>query len=84
VIGVSKDRQDVSDRFRAELGLPYPLVGDPQGRILRDYEVRWPLVGLARRVTYIVGRDRRIQQVHRSELDPDSHVSGACSLARRS
>ena len=35
VVGVSQDSQATNDRFRASLGLPFPLVGDPTGTILR-------------------------------------------------
>jgi peroxiredoxin Q/BCP len=81
VVGVSKDRQETSDRFRKSLELPYPLVGDPEGVILRAYKVRWPLVGLARRVTYVVGRDRKIRQAFHSEFDIDAHVAMSCACA---
>jgi thioredoxin-dependent peroxiredoxin len=55
-------------------------VSDPDGRVLRAYRVRWPLVGLARRVSYVVGRDRKIQRAFSSELDAEAHVSGACTF----
>ncbi len=83
VVGVSQDTQEVNDRFRASLDLPYPLVGDPEGRILRDYKVRWPLVGLAQRVTYVVGRDRVVRLAFHSEFNMDAHASEACQLMQK-
>ena len=79
-MGVSKDPQETSDRFRDSLGLPYPMVGDPEGKILSAYEVRWPLIGLARRVTCVIGPAPRIREVIRGELDADRHVAEACAL----
>jgi peroxiredoxin Q/BCP len=76
-VGVSKDRQEVSDRFRQSLALPYPLVGDPEGAILRAYKVRWPLIGLARRVTYVVGRDGKVRLAFHSEMDIAAHLAKA-------
>lgn len=58
-------------------------MGDPEGKILCAYRVRWPLVGLAQRVTYVIGRDKKIRGAHHSELDAGSHVAQACSLAAR-
>ncbi len=81
MIGVSQDTQAASDRFRESLGLPYPLVGDPQGRILRDYGVRWPFVGRAQRVTYLVGRNHRVRLAFHSELNAEAHVQKACGAA---
>ena len=80
VIGVSADQQETSERFRNSLGLPFPLVGDATGQILRAYRVRWPLIGLARRVTYVVGRDRKVRSVYESHLAVDDHVEQACEV----
>jgi len=80
VVGVSKDRQEVSDRFRESLGLPYPLLGDPEGAILRASKVRWPLIGLARRVTYVVGRNRKVRLAFHSELDIEAHMARAVGV----
>jgi peroxiredoxin len=83
VVGVSRDPQETSDRFRESLGLPFPLVGDPQGAILRAYKVRWPVIGLARRVTYLVTRSRRVKMALHSEFDIGSHVTATCAALAR-
>jgi peroxiredoxin Q/BCP len=83
VVGVSRDPQATSDRFRESLGLPYPLVGDPEGTILRAYKVRWPVVGLAQRVTYVVGKDRSVRLAFHSEFDVKAHATEACAALAR-
>jgi peroxiredoxin Q/BCP len=80
VVGVSTDEQAKSDAFRKSLSLPFPLVGDPDGTISRTYGVRWPLLGVARRVTYVIGQDRRVTHVHHSEWRAESHVGEACEV----
>jgi peroxiredoxin len=80
---VSRDEQKTAERFRASLELPYPLVGDPEARILKAWGVRIPMLGLSRRVTFVVGRDRRIESVHASAFDPESHVATACAFVAR-
>ena len=82
-MGVSADGQDKNDAFRKSLDLPFPLVGDPDGTILSAYKVRWPILGLAQRVTYVVGQDRKLLHAYRSELDAESHVAEACSILGR-
>jgi peroxiredoxin len=72
---VSDDPQEVADRFRAELELPYALVGDPDHAIIGAYGARWPILHKTRRVTYIVARDRRIRLAYRSEVGFEAHVS---------
>ena len=77
---MSKDDQATSDRFRSALELPYPLVGDPEGEILRAYDVRIPVLGLAQRVTFVIAQDRRVEAVHASAFDAESHVAAACQF----
>jgi peroxiredoxin Q/BCP len=77
VIGISGDSQETNDRFRTGLNLPFPLVGDPEGNILRAYRVRWPLLGLAQRVTYAVSQKGRILLAFHSELNPSAHAAKA-------
>jgi peroxiredoxin len=83
VIGVSADTQERNDAFAKSLGLSYPLVGDPKGEVLRAYGARWPVLGLARRVSYVVGRDGRIEKVFHGELDAEAHVQEACAFVTR-
>jgi peroxiredoxin len=78
VVGVSGDSQEENDRFRESLDLPFALVGDPDGRILRDYQVRWPLIGRARRVTFVIERDKTVQFAFRSETSMTAHAAQAC------
>jgi peroxiredoxin Q/BCP len=60
VIGVSVDDVDTQRRFRAEHGLPFPVVADPDGRIARAYGVygnpksSGEVLGQARRVTFVI------------------------------
>jgi peroxiredoxin len=83
VIGVSGDTQETLGRFAKELELPYRLVADPQGTIRGAWGVKWPVIGLARRVTFVVGRDRTVRHVHYAELDVDSHAATACAFVAR-
>jgi thioredoxin-dependent peroxiredoxin len=78
VIGISTDDQGTSDRFRASLDLPFPLVGDAVGEICRSYRVRWPIVGFAQRVTYVIDRDGRIELARHDELRAGRHAHDVC------
>jgi peroxiredoxin len=69
----------VNDRFRQSLDLPFPLVGDPSGSILRDYDVRWPILGTAQRVTYVVSPRRHVRVAFHSQFRFDAHAARACA-----
>jgi peroxiredoxin len=81
LVGVSTDDRDTQCRFATSLSAPFPLLGDDDKAISRAYDVLWPLIGLAHRVTYIVSRppnapsDPRwtVEAVFRHELDIKAH-----------
>lgn len=75
---MSRDTQETNDRFKQSLGLPYTLVGDPEETIIHAYDVRWPIIGVTQRVTYVVGRNRKVRVAFHSELDMDAHSAQAC------
>jgi peroxiredoxin Q/BCP len=83
VVGVSTDPQEKVERFRRELDLPFPMVGDAAGAVVRAYRVRWPVVGWVRRVTYVVGTDRRVLVAYHSEMAVDEHAARACGVLVR-
>ena len=71
---VARDERDARLLARRER----QLVGDPEERIIRAYDVRWPIVGLTQRVTYVIGRNRKVRLAFHSELDMDAHSAQAC------
>lgn len=75
MVAVSTDPQATNDRFKEELCLPFPVVGDPRGEVTRAYGARWPLIGLARRITYLVGSDKKVKLAFESQLDAKAHVA---------
>jgi len=43
--------------------------------------VSWPLIGRSKRVTYLIGRDRRVRLAFHDELNMDEHAAQACAAA---
>ena len=76
-MGITGGPQEKCDRFRESLDLPYPLVGDPGGAILKAYRARWPIIGLARRTTYVIGTDKKIQLAYNNERNMTAHAARA-------
>ena len=84
MVGVSTDDEETLRRFREQHDLPYPLVSDPQAEIAAAYQARWPLVRIARRVSYLIGRDRKVRFAFRSERDARAHAEQVLREAARS
>ncbi len=66
VVGISTDDHDTQCRFAAAVEASFPLIADADGAIARAWGTRWPIVGLARRMTFVVGEGRRIEAVFRN------------------
>jgi peroxiredoxin Q/BCP len=78
VVGVSSDGPESHRAFAAHYGLPFPLLSDEDGALARAYGVTASFAGLMRgRVTFVIGKDRRIQQRFSSLVRMDAHVKTA-------
>lgn len=79
VVGVSVDSVEDQKSFAAECGAAFPLVADHDKSIARAYGVLG-LLGLARRVTFFIGPDGRVEDVV-DGLRPGPHVARAVERA---
>jgi len=73
LVGVSTDEFDTQCRFAGELHVPFPLIADTDKRIARAYNVLWPLVGLARRYTFVIGENLTVEAIFHHEFDVQQH-----------
>lgn len=66
-------------RFKEQNGLPYPLLSDTGGVVARQYGGVVPIVGVANRATFVVGRDGRIVEIVKGgeAIDPARSIA-AC------
>jgi peroxiredoxin Q/BCP len=74
VIGVSGDDQNSHARFAETHRVPYPLISDPDKSIQKAYEARQLLGLLAKRVTYVIDRKKKIRGVFHHELSAQKHL----------
>lgn len=74
VIGISVDPPSRQCDFQAKERVRFPMVGDPDHAIADAYDVLRPLLGVARRVTYVVGPDGKIEAVFQHEFQVSKHL----------
>jgi len=72
VIGVSFDTTESHLKFTAKYQLNFPLVADPDGKIVNLYGVRMDHMDMARRVSFLIGLDGKITHVTESG-NPETH-----------
>jgi len=73
IVGVSTDEPETQCRFKSELDVQFPMIADADKRIAKAYDVLWPLVGLARRYTFVVSPDLTIEAIFHHEFDVQQH-----------
>lgn len=75
VVGVSSDPVESHQRFAHKYSVPYSLIADPERRIIKPYGAVMPILGRTLRVTYVIGRDRRVLGAFHHELSAAKHLS---------
>jgi peroxiredoxin len=76
IVGVSTDKLDTQCRFASEMKTPFPLIADPTKKIAQGFGVLFPLVGIARRVTFVLNRERRVLAIFSGLFDVEKHRDG--------
>ena len=56
----STDTPEKNKRFAESLELDYPILSDPAGDVAEAYGVRMPLINVASRWTFYIGKDGKI------------------------
>jgi len=82
-VGISPDEVSKQQEFSAKHGFDYPLLSDPGGEVARQFGVRrkfGPL--LTRRQTFVIGTDRRVLDVIKSEVRMSVHADKALEVLR--
>ena len=83
-VGISRDPVEKQKHFADTYVFDYPLLSDPDLKTIAAYGVRRKLnLGplSTRRMTFVIGTDRRILDVIHSELDMNQHAAQALSVA---
>ncbi|HEY6417917.1 MAG TPA: peroxiredoxin [Candidatus Binataceae bacterium] len=76
VLGCSVDSSDAHRAFIKKYSLPFPLLLDNDKKIATAYGAAngIPILGLDRRITYVIGEDGKILKVY-PNVDPAIHAS---------
>lgn len=80
VLGVSRDDVASHARFAAEHELPFPLLADTDGQVVRAYGVGESF-GMPNRVTFLVGPDGLVRRVY-PRVDPGVHADEVIAALR--
>jgi thioredoxin-dependent peroxiredoxin len=84
-VGISTDSVETQKKFKEENKLPYPLLSDEGGKVAKQYGGTIPVVGVANRATFVVGKDGTIKEIITGSdaIDPGGAIS-SCPIHKKS
>jgi peroxiredoxin (alkyl hydroperoxide reductase subunit C) len=75
VIGISNDNIETISKFSVqECAGKFNVAADPESKVITAYDAKFPMVGKAQRVSYVIGTDGKIAFVFKSLSDPEGHI----------
>ncbi|MEV0648167.1 peroxiredoxin [Phytomonospora sp. NPDC050363] len=84
-VGISRDSVDKQREFSEKHGFDYPLLSDADGTVATALGVKRKLALGAlstKRMTFVIGTDRRVIAVIRSEVNMNGHADEALAILR--
>jgi peroxiredoxin Q/BCP len=69
LVGISSDTQSTQKEFHAKHRLSFDLLADPKGEALEKYGVKVPVIGVARRTTFIIDPELKVRSIAK-DVDP--------------
>ncbi|WP_026341834.1 peroxiredoxin [Actinomadura atramentaria] len=83
-VGISADEVPRQKEFADKHGLGYPLLSDPAGHVRERFGVKRGIAfAPTRRQTFVIGTDRRVLEIVKSEIRMNVHADRALAALRR-
>ncbi len=74
VIGISRDTVETHLRFKDENQLPFELLADVKGTVAGEYGALVPLLGVTRRITYLLDKSHKIFATYENFFQSKVHI----------
>ncbi len=81
ILGVSADNVKSHKEFAEKYQLPFSLLADPQKELIKKYGVSMPVIGIAKRWTFIIGKDGIVKKVIQ-DVNTSKHDSQVMEVLR--
>ena len=81
VLGVSADGVDSHAAFARKFSLPFSILADPDGALIKAYGVKMPFLKMAHRVTFIIDR-QGVVRFRVDKVDTDKHAQQVLDLLK--
>ncbi len=74
VLGISRDDIPTHLKFKAAHKLPFELLSDGSGKVAKQYDATIPLIGMNKRITYLLDGEHRIVAAFQDMFGAEKHI----------
>lgn len=74
VFGISQDNIETHLKFKEAYQLPFELLADTQSKVSKSYKATIPLIGLTKRITYLLDKNHTIVAVYENLFGAKQHI----------
>lgn len=74
VVGISRDDVETHLKFKAKHNLPFELLADTKGQVTKAFKATMPLVGVSKRITYLLDKDQNVVAVFDKLFGAKAHI----------
>ena len=74
VYGISTDPITKHQEFKKKYNLQFDLLSDVSGKICKAYKSYVPILGIAKRTTYLIDSEKKIAAVYSDLLGAEKHI----------
>lgn len=75
IVGISRDDTKSHLQFKEDHQLPFELLSDRKGEVCKAYKALVPILGIPKRITYLLDKNHHITAVHEDFFDGKAHVA---------
>ncbi|WP_448530147.1 peroxiredoxin [Raineya sp.] len=74
VFGISRDNIDTHQKFKETHKLPFELLADVNGSVCKAYEALIPIIGIPKRISYLLDKEHKIVAVYQDFFGAEEHI----------
>jgi thioredoxin-dependent peroxiredoxin len=74
IVGISRDSVATHQKFIQQHRLPFQLLADEQGKVSRLYDAVVPIIGMTKRITYLLDAQHHIAGVYEAMFESAGHI----------
>ena len=75
VFGISRDSIKSHLKFKEQHNLPFELLSDPKGAVCKKYDALVPVIGIPKRLTYLIDQEGNIAASYQDMFGAANHIS---------